>query len=124
MKQYDTDGNDNVRIKKPENIPKIVLYRKYKGGLITWTQDDAHAFTELVIIGKRLRMMMHLKLRRFIHSLKITLSGKSFVEACILLTWHANWHDQEKKLKAARQIQYNQTSLKSKKETVKIPSIY
>ena len=36
VKQYETDGNRNVRIKKLETIITTVFHRNYKGGLVRW----------------------------------------------------------------------------------------
>ena len=51
FKQYEIDGNRNVRIKKLENVINTVFHRNYKSCLVKWIQDYEDAFTEL--IGKK-----------------------------------------------------------------------
>jgi hypothetical protein len=58
VQQYGTDGNRNFRIKRLENVINTVLNRNYRGGLVTWIQDYEDAFTEMVLLGQRLGMMM------------------------------------------------------------------
>ena len=50
IKQHETDGNKNVRIKKLESVINILFHRHYKGGLTKWIQDYEDALTELVIL--------------------------------------------------------------------------
>ena len=46
VKQYETDGNRNVRIKKLDNVITTVFHRHYRDGLVKWIQDYEDAFTE------------------------------------------------------------------------------
>jgi hypothetical protein len=54
VKQYDTDGNRNVRIKRLESVLNTIFHRNYRRGLVQWIQDHEDAFTELVLLGKDL----------------------------------------------------------------------
>jgi hypothetical protein len=36
VQQYETNGNQNVRIKKLENVITTVFHRNYRGGLVKW----------------------------------------------------------------------------------------
>ena len=52
-KQYETDGNRNVRIKRHENGITTAFHRNCKGGLVKVDQiyyEDS--FTELVLLGQ------------------------------------------------------------------------
>ena len=45
VKQYETDGNRKVRIKKLENVITSIFHRNFLGGLVKWNQDYEDAFT-------------------------------------------------------------------------------
>jgi hypothetical protein len=45
VKQHETDGNRNVRIKRLESVINTVFHRNYRGGLAKWIQDYEDAFT-------------------------------------------------------------------------------
>jgi hypothetical protein len=53
VQQYETDGNQNVRIKKLENFITTVFHRNCRGGLVKWIQDYEDAFTGLSILGQK-----------------------------------------------------------------------
>jgi hypothetical protein len=53
VKQYETDGNGNIRIKRIESVINIVFHCNYRGGLVKWIQDDEDAFTEQALTGKK-----------------------------------------------------------------------
>jgi hypothetical protein len=53
VKQYETDGNRNIRIKRLESIINTVFHRSYRGGLVKWIQDCEDAFTELDLLGQK-----------------------------------------------------------------------
>ena len=48
VKQHETDGNKNFRVKKLESVINTVFHKHYKGVLTKWIQDyeDAHSWTE------------------------------------------------------------------------------
>jgi hypothetical protein len=58
VQPYETDGNNNVRIKRLESVINTISHRHYRGGLVTWIQHYEDAFTELAYLGKRVGMMM------------------------------------------------------------------
>jgi hypothetical protein len=53
VQQYEMDGNQNIRIKKLENVITTVFHRNYRGGLVKWIQDYEDAFTELNLLGQK-----------------------------------------------------------------------
>jgi hypothetical protein len=90
MKQYETDGNRNVRIKRLESVINTVFNCHYRGGLVKWIQDYEDAFTELALLGQKTWNDDEIKKRRFVkNSQNIGLidtvfeelvSDKSFIE--------------------------------------------
>ena len=68
VSQYETNGNENVRIKKLENVITTVFHRHYKGGLFKWVQDYEDAFTELVILGQATWNNDDIKKRRLVQN--------------------------------------------------------
>jgi hypothetical protein len=44
VQHYETDGNQNVRIKKLEKVITTEFHRSYRGGLAKWIQDYEDAF--------------------------------------------------------------------------------
>ena len=67
-KQRETDGNENVRIKKLESVMNTELHRHYKGGLTKWIQYYEDALTELVILGQKAWDDDDIKKRRLIQN--------------------------------------------------------
>jgi hypothetical protein len=53
VKQYETDGNRNIRIKRLESVINTVFHRNYREGLVKWIQDYEDAFTELALLGQK-----------------------------------------------------------------------
>jgi hypothetical protein len=53
VRQYETDSNRNVRIKRLESVINTVFHRNCRGGIVKWIQDFEDAFTELAIIGQK-----------------------------------------------------------------------
>jgi hypothetical protein len=53
VRQYETDGNRNVRIKRIESVIYTVFHRNYRGGLVEWIQYYEDASTELVLLGQK-----------------------------------------------------------------------
>jgi hypothetical protein len=53
VKQYETDGNRDFRIKRLESVINTVFHRNYRGGLVQWIQDYEDAFTELALPGQK-----------------------------------------------------------------------
>ena len=130
IKQYQTDENKNVRIKKLENVINTVFHRHYKGGVTKWIQDYEDALTELVILGQKAWDDDDIKKRRPIQNpqnvglvdtvFEELVSGKSFGETCDFFRSHAIRHDQQNKEKAASQIHNtNQLNGNNKKDAVK-----
>jgi hypothetical protein len=68
VKQYETDGNRNVRIKRLESVINIVFHRNYRGGLVKWIQDYEDAFTELALLGQKTWNDDKIKKRRFVQN--------------------------------------------------------
>ena len=68
VKQHETDGNKNVRIKKLESVINTVFHGHYKGGLTKWIQDYEDALTELVILGQKASDDDDIKKRRLIQN--------------------------------------------------------
>jgi hypothetical protein len=111
VQQYETDGNTNVRIKRPESGIDTVFHRNYKGGLVKWIQDYEDAFTELTLLGQKTWNDNEIKKRWFAQDaqniglvdtvFEELVSGKSFIETCNFLRSHAIRLDQQYKEKAA-----------------------
>jgi hypothetical protein len=80
VQQYETDGNRNVSIKRLEIIINTVFNCNYRGGLVQWIQNYEDAFTELVLLGKRLGMMMKSKSVALYRMLKILVWLIHFLE--------------------------------------------
>jgi hypothetical protein len=107
-----------IVIKKLENAITTVLQKHYRGGLLKWIQDYEDAFTELVLLGKKIWDDDDSKKRRFVQNaqnmcmvdttFEELVRDKSFIEACNFLRSHAIRHDQQNKEKATRQV--NSTS--------------
>jgi hypothetical protein len=53
VRQYETDGNRNVRIKRIESVIYTVFHRNYRGGLVEWIQYYEDASTELALLGQK-----------------------------------------------------------------------
>ena len=53
IKQHETDGNKNVRIKKLESAKNTMFHRHYKRSLTKWIQDYEDTLTELIILGQK-----------------------------------------------------------------------
>ena len=130
VKQYETDGNRNVRIKKLENVITTIFHQNYKGGLAKWIQDYEDVFTELVLLGQKTWSDDEIQKRRFIQNaqniglvdtvFEESVSDKSFIETCNFHTSHAIQHDQQNREKASRQIHStNQLAGNTKKDKAK-----
>jgi hypothetical protein len=130
VKQYETDGNRNVKIKRLESVINTFFNRNYRGGLNEWIQDFEDAFTELALLGQKTWNDDEIKKRLFTqNSQNIGLvdtvfedltSDKAFIETCNFLRSHAIRLDQQFKDKAARQIHNtSQLSNRAKKDKVK-----
>jgi hypothetical protein len=114
VQQYETDGNRNVRIKRPESVVNTVFHRNYRGGLVKWIQDYEDAFTELPLLGQKTWNDDKIKKRRFVQNpqniglvytvFEELVGDKSLIETCNFLRSHAIRLDQKYKEKAARQI--------------------
>ena len=88
VKQHETDGNKNFRIKKLESVISTVFHRDYKGRLTKWIQDYEDALTEIVILGQKAWDDDDIKKRRLIQNaqniglvdtlFEELVSGKSF----------------------------------------------
>jgi hypothetical protein len=99
VKQYETDGNRNVRIKKLENVITTVFHRHYKGGLFKWIQDYEDTFTELILLGQKTWNDDEVKKRCFVQNaqnigvvdtvFEELVSDKSFIEMFNFLRSHA-----------------------------------
>ena len=131
VKQYETDGNRNVRIKKLENVITTIFHCIFKGGLVKWIQDYEDAFTELVLLGQKTWSDDEIKKRCFIQNaqniglvdtvFEELVSDKPFIETCNFLRSHAIRYDQQIKEKAARKIHSaNQLSESTKKGKLKM----
>jgi hypothetical protein len=106
VKQYETDGDKNVRIKNLENIIITVFHCQYKGGMFKWIQDYEDAFTELILLGQKTWNDDEVKKRRFVQNAQniglVDIAfekldrDKSFIETCNFLRSHAIRHDQQK----------------------------
>jgi hypothetical protein len=68
VNQYETDGNQNVRIKKLENVIITVFHQHYKGGLFKYVEDYQDAFTELAILGQAIWNDDYNKKRRLVQN--------------------------------------------------------
>jgi hypothetical protein len=68
VKQYETDGNRNVRIKRLESVINTVLHRNYRGALIKSIQHYEYAFTELPLLGQKTWSDDQIKKRRFVQN--------------------------------------------------------
>ena len=130
VKQCETDGNRNVRIKKLEDVITMIFHRNYKVGLVKWIQDYEDAFTELVLLGQKTWSDDEIKNRHFIQNaqniglvdtvFEELASDESFMETCNFLRSHTIRHDQQNREKVARQIHStNQLSGNTKKDKVK-----
>jgi hypothetical protein len=53
VRQYESDVNRNIRIKRLESVINTVFHRNYRGGLVKWTQDYEDAFRELALLGQK-----------------------------------------------------------------------
>jgi hypothetical protein len=124
------DGNQNVRIKKLENVITTVFHRNYRGGLVKWIQDYEDSFTELIILVqktwndddiRKLQLIQNAQNIGLIDTvIEELVSNKSFTETCNFLRSHAIRYDHQNKEKAARQIHgNNQSSSRTKRENVK-----
>jgi hypothetical protein len=58
VKQYETESNRNVRIKKLENVIATVYHAHYRRGLLKWIKDYKDDFTEIFYLERRYGMMM------------------------------------------------------------------
>jgi hypothetical protein len=65
VKQYETDSNRNVRIKRLESVINTFFNRNFRGGLVKWIQDYEDAFTELAFLG---RNDDDIRKRQFVHN--------------------------------------------------------
>jgi hypothetical protein len=70
VKQYETESNRNVRIKRLENVITTVYNRHYRGELFKWIQDYEDAFTELVLLGEKIWEDNGSKKRRFVQNVQ------------------------------------------------------
>jgi hypothetical protein len=68
LKQYETDGNRIVRIKRLESVMNTVFNRNYRGGLVKWIQDYEDAFTELALLGQNTWNHDDIKKRLFVQN--------------------------------------------------------
>jgi hypothetical protein len=67
-KQYETDGNRNVKIKRLESVIDMVFHLNYRGGLMKWIQGYEYAFTELVLLGQKTWNDDEIKKRQFVQN--------------------------------------------------------
>jgi hypothetical protein len=130
VKQYETDGNRNVRIKRLESAINTVFHPNYRGGLVKWIQDYEDIFTELALLGQKTWNDDEIKKRWFVHNaqniglvdtvFEELVSDKSFIDTLNFLRSHAIRLDQQYKKNAARQI-HNTSKLsnRAKKDKVK-----
>jgi hypothetical protein len=99
VNQYETDGNNNIRIKKLESIIPTVFHQHYKGGLFKWIHNYEDAFTELVILGQVTWNDDNIKKRRLVQNsqnigmadtvFEALVDDKSFLETCNFRRSHA-----------------------------------
>jgi hypothetical protein len=68
LKQYEKDGNSNVRIKRLESVINTVFHRNYRGGLVKWIQDYEDAFTEVTLLGQKTWNDDEIKKGRFVQN--------------------------------------------------------
>jgi hypothetical protein len=61
VQQYETGNNRNIRINRLESVINTVFHLNCRGGIVKWIQDYEDVFTEMVLFGKRLGMMMKLR---------------------------------------------------------------
>jgi hypothetical protein len=66
VQQHETDGNENVRIKRLENFINKVFHLNYRGVLVKFIQGYENAFIELVLIGQKTWDDDEIKKRRFV----------------------------------------------------------
>jgi hypothetical protein len=126
--QYETDSNQNVRIKKLENVITTVFHRHYMGGLFKWIQDYEDAFTELVLLGKKTwdddddskkhRFVQNAQNIGMVDTVFEEIAReRSHIKTFIFLRLHDIRHDQQNKEKATRQIySTSQATSASKKD--------
>jgi hypothetical protein len=114
VKQFETDGNKNVRIKRLESVMNTFFHLNYRKVLVKWIQYSEYAFTELALLGQKTWNDDEIKKPRFVQNaeniglvdtvFEELVSDKSFIERCNFLRSHAIRLDQQYKEKAARQI--------------------
>jgi hypothetical protein len=114
IRQYETDGSRNARIKRLESVINTVFHRNYRGGLVEWIQDYEEAFKKLALLGQKTWNDDEIKKRFFLQNaqniglvdtfFEELVSDKLFIETCNFLRSHAIRLDQQYKKRAARQI--------------------
>jgi hypothetical protein len=130
VKQYERDGNKNIRIKRLESVINTVFHRNHRGGFVKCIQDYEDAFTELALLGQKTWNDDDIKNRRFVQNdqniglvdtvFEELVSDKSFIETCNFHRSHAIRLDQQYKEKTARQIHNtSQISNRAKKDNIK-----